>query len=73
MVLQGSSPPDEVKLIPRISLLTLLELHGKSIYPVVILDVLWMWRPGKKKTPKKKIPNICPINVRNLSVIALGH
>lgn len=35
MVLQGISDPNVIKLIPRISLLTLLELHGKSTYPVV--------------------------------------
>lgn len=35
MVLQSISDPNVIKLIPRISLLTLLELHGKSTYPVV--------------------------------------
>jgi len=40
-ILQGSSAPNEVQLIPR-SFLTLLELHGKSIYPAVTLDILWI-------------------------------
>lgn len=48
MALQGSSPPKAVKVSLRVSLLTLLEPHGKGIYPIAMLDMLWTWRAGQK-------------------------
>lgn len=39
VALQGDSAPDEVKLIPNAKW-TLMELCGKSVYPVLILNVL---------------------------------
>lgn len=63
-VLQGISDPNVIKLIPRISLLTLLELHGKSTYPVVKYAV---------DIERLKKKSIYPINVCNFSVTALEH
>lgn len=49
----GISDPNVIKFIPRISLLTLLELHGKNTYPVVRYAV------DIESTKKKKKSNKC--------------